>query len=175
MALLSIIAAISFVQFFFLTLYAYFPPNTDEYTSWLGRQIPASTSFILVDYNTTAEDGLNGLIQRQYTTVTHSDLETNPGQLSNWKNFVAFVDDREQAEWIAGKIPASKVQAAYVPGQRLRGYVVTDTQMNVSMDLSLSAWSTGFVEFSRPHHPPRLRTGHRCALRDEKSKRQKNE
>ena len=30
------------------------------------------------------------------------------------------------------------MQAAYVTGQRLRGYVVTDLQINTTMDISLS-------------------------------------
>jgi hypothetical protein len=58
-----------------------------------------------------------------------------------WKNFVAFVgikDGRQYAEWIAQKIPGATVQAAYAPGKRLRGYIVTDLQVNTTMDIGIA-------------------------------------
>jgi 4-amino-4-deoxy-L-arabinose transferase-like glycosyltransferase len=142
--ILLIIAIISFIQFFFLTLYIYFPPEKTEYTSWLERQIPASANFVIID-NPAARSPMDeiqlDLAQHKSTTLTQADLEADPSQLKAWKNFIAFVDlsgGKELAEWIANRIPASSVQAAYVPGQRLRGYVVTDMQINASMDISLS-------------------------------------
>jgi hypothetical protein len=139
------IAIISFIQFFFLTFYIYFPPNTDEYISWLGRQISQPANIFLVDHQPTdrspLDENLLKLTQHRVSLVTRSDLEANPGQMKTWKNFVAFIeskDDREYAEWIAQEIPGANVQAAYSPGKRLRGYVVTDMQINASMDISIS-------------------------------------
>ena len=143
-SILLIIAIIGFIQFFLLTLYIYFPPEKTEYTSWLERQIPASANFVIID-NPAARNDMDeiqlDLGLHKSTTLTQADLETDPSQLKTWKNFVAFVDlsgGKEFAEWIANRIPASSVQPAYVPGQRLRGYVVSDMQINASMDISLS-------------------------------------
>jgi len=143
-SVLLIITAISFIQFIFLSLYIYFPPSEIDYISWLGRQIPASANFVIIDNLAThspLDEILLTLAKHQSTTLTRADPKVDPSQLKTWKNFIAFVDlggGRELAEWIASQIPTSKVQAAYAPGQRLRGYVVTDMQINASMDISLS-------------------------------------
>lgn len=144
-SILLIIATVGLFQFFFLTPYIYFPPNTDDYISWLGRQIPASTNFLLVDHTSTTrnptEESLLDFAQHPATTLTRADLEADPRQVGTWKNFAAFVDlgnGKELADWIAGKIPDSKVQTVSAPGHHLRGYVITDTQMNASMDISIS-------------------------------------
>jgi 4-amino-4-deoxy-L-arabinose transferase-like glycosyltransferase len=140
-SILLLIAMIGFFQYFFMTLYIYCPPNTDDYISWLGRQIPKPANMFLVDINSERnpnEEGLFKLSPHHISYLTRSNLEGNPSQMDTWKNFVTFVNDKELGDWIAGKIPTSTVQAAYVPGQRLRGYVVTDMQVNASMDISLS-------------------------------------
>jgi hypothetical protein len=143
-SVLLAIAIISFIQFFLLTLYVYFPPEKTEYTSWLERHVPASVNFVIID-NPAARNAMDeiqlDLSQHKSTALSQADLEANPGQLKTWKNFVAFVDlsgGKEFAEWIANRIPASSIQPVYVPGQRLRGYVVSDVQINASMDISLS-------------------------------------
>lgn len=139
---LLFIATISSIQYFVLTPYIYYPPTKTEYISWLARQTPASANFFIVDsaggdFN---ENSLN-LPQLQSAMPVLADPKAEPSQLKTWKNFVAFVDLRsgeELASWIAGKIPNSKLQAVYAPGQRLYGYVVADIQVNASMNTSLS-------------------------------------
>lgn len=142
---LFVIVIISFFQFFFLTLYIYFPPNTDEYISWLGRQISQPANIFLVDHHFATlnpfDEWLIKLGKHPILYLTRANLESNPSQMREWKNFVTFIDladGREYAEWIAQNIPEVKVQAAYAPGRRLRGYVVTDMKINTSMDISLS-------------------------------------
>jgi len=58
--------------------------------------------------------------------------------MGTWKDFAAFVpleSGREFAGWIADTIQASQVQDALVPGKRLRGYVVTDLQINANLNI----------------------------------------
>ena len=142
---LLFIVIISFIQFFVLTLYVYFPPNADDYISWLGRQVPQSTDFFLVDHHFAVlnplDEWLIKLGKHPIHYLTRSSLESNPDKMNEWEDFIAFVDPKDGykfAEWIAQKIPGANVQAAYTPGKRLRGYVVTNMQINASMDISLS-------------------------------------
>ena len=143
-SVLLIITIMSFFQFFFLTHYIYFPPTETDYISWLGRKTPASAKFFIIDNfatHSSLDEILLFLSQHQSTTLTRVDPKADPSQLKTWKNFIAFVDldgGKELADWIASKIPAANVQAAYVPGQRLRGYVVTDMQIDPSIDIGLS-------------------------------------
>jgi hypothetical protein len=144
-SIILIIVIISYIQFFLLTLYVYFPPNTDDYISWLGRQIPQPAKIYLVDHHydmlNPLDEWLIKLGKHPILNITRANLESNPKQMDEWKNFVAFIslnDGLEYAEGIAQEIPNANVQAAYAPGKRLRGYVVTDMQINASMDLSLS-------------------------------------
>jgi hypothetical protein len=144
-SVLLVIATISFFQFFFLTTYIYFPPNSEDFISWLGRQIPQPATIFLVDHysivHNPQDERLYKLNQHRAVFLTRSDLEADPSQMKKWKNFVAFVDltdGREFAEWVAQKIPGIEVQNAYVPGERLRGYIITDLQINTSMDIGIS-------------------------------------
>jgi 4-amino-4-deoxy-L-arabinose transferase-like glycosyltransferase len=143
--ILAMIAMMGLFQFFFMIPYAYSPPNQDDYISWLGRQIPAPANIYLIDhYSTTRnpmDESLLKLTQHKVVTLTLADLEADPNQVKTWKNFAAFIspqNGREYAERLAGQIPGSSVHASYVTGQRLRGYVVTDLQINTSMDISFS-------------------------------------
>ena len=140
---LLIIASMGFIQYFFLTPYAYFSPNADDYISWLGRQIPHPATIYLVNHYSTVrnpkDEGLLKLTQHRVLFLTRAKLESNPGQMESWENFAAFIDPkegREYASWIAQKIPGASVQAAYVPGKRLRGYIITDLDINTTMDIS---------------------------------------
>jgi 4-amino-4-deoxy-L-arabinose transferase-like glycosyltransferase len=140
-SILSTIAIMGLFQYFYLTPYAYFPINENDYVSWLGRQLSKPANIFLVDINSERspnEESLFKLSPHHISYLTRSNLEVNPSQMDTWKNFVMLVNDKELGDWIAGKIPTSTVQAAYTPGQRLRGYVVTDMQVNASMDISLS-------------------------------------
>lgn len=143
--ILIIIAIMSLFQFFFIIPYAYLPPNTDDYISWLGRQIPQPANIFLVDHYSTVRNPMDETLlkinQHHVSFLTRSNLESNPNQMETWKNFAAFIepkDGREYAEWIAERIPGATVQTAYVPGKRLRGYIVTDIQVNTTMDISIS-------------------------------------
>ncbi len=52
--------------------------------------------------------------------------------------FISPHNGMEYAERLAMQIPGASAQAAYGTGGRLRGYVVTDLQVNTTMDISLS-------------------------------------
>ncbi len=142
---LAIIAVTGLFQFFFLIPYAYSPPNQDDYISWLGRQISAPANLFLVDHYATTrnpmDESLYKLTPHKVVTLTLEDLKANPNQVKAWKNFVAFIspqNGKDYAERIAMQIPGSIVQTAYATSQRLRGYIVTDLQINSTMDISLS-------------------------------------
>ncbi len=142
---LAILATMGFFQFFFMIPFAYSPINQDDYISWLGRQIPTNAHIILIDQDpitsTLLDDNLIKLSQHHISFLTRSNLELNPNEVKTWINFVAFIDPKNGrvfAEWIANQIPSSIVQVAYVPGGRVRGYIVTDIQVKTSMDISIS-------------------------------------
>jgi len=142
---LAIVTTMGLFQFFFMIPYAYSPPDQADYISWLGRQIPTPTNLYLVDhYSTTRnpmDESLLNLTQHKVITLTLADLEARPNQVEKWKNFVAFIspqNSRGYVERLAGQIPGSSVQAAYVTGQRLRGYVVTDLEINTAMNIGPS-------------------------------------
>lgn len=151
---LAIIAILGLFQFFFMLPYAYFPPHADDYISWLGRQISQPANIYLVDHYSTlrnpASEGLLKLSLHSVSFLKRSELDSHPDQLKTWDNFVAFVGPqtgKDYAEWIARNIPDSHLQPAYVPGKRLRGYIITDLQVNTTLDISLfnglkSVWNS---------------------------------
>jgi 4-amino-4-deoxy-L-arabinose transferase-like glycosyltransferase len=143
--ILLAVAISSFVHFFFLAPYIYYPPSSDDYISWMYRQIPQPATVFLVDYKSAErnplDEGIIKLAQHKIVTVARSGLEANPQQMWTWENFVAFVEvgnRKELADWIAQNIPGSHVQTAIATGERLRGYVVTDMRVNTEMDISPS-------------------------------------
>lgn len=143
-SILFIIAAASFIHFFFLAPYASHPPNRDDYISWMYRQIPQPATVFLVDYRSAErnplDEGIIDLTPHAIVTVERSDIESNPGQMQTWNDFAVFIEanaGREFAEWIARQIPGSHVQTALAPGKRLQGYVVTDMQFDTAMDVGV--------------------------------------
>lgn len=142
---LGIITTLGLFQYFFMSPVFYFPPNHDDYISWLGRQAPAPANMFLVDHTAVARNPMDEssleLTQHKVASLTLADLESDPDQVKTWKNFIAFIgtqNGEEYAEKLAGQIPGARIQTGYAPGQRLRGYVVTDLQINATMDISLS-------------------------------------
>jgi 4-amino-4-deoxy-L-arabinose transferase-like glycosyltransferase len=143
-SILFVIAAASFIQFFFLAPYIYHPPSRDDYISWMYRQIPHPATVFLVDYRSAErnplDEGIIGLTPHTIVMIARSDIESNPGQMQTWGDFAVFIEanaGREFAEWIARQIPGSHVQAALASGKRLQGYVITDMQFDTAMDVGV--------------------------------------
>lgn len=142
--ILTVITFMGCFQYFFILPYAYSPPNQDDYISWLGRQIPEPANLYLINHLSTTrnpmDESLRRLTPHNVSTFTLAELEADPRQVETWKNFVAFVSTQtgeEYAENLANQIPGSSMRPAYVTGQRLRGYVITDLPINTAMDISL--------------------------------------
>ncbi|MBN8581338.1 MAG: glycosyltransferase family 39 protein [Anaerolineae bacterium] len=140
----SVLVLTSLFQFYFLVPYAFAPANEDDYISWLGRQIPEPANLYLIDHIASTrnpeDETLKKLSQHQVISLTIEDLGTNTIQPQKWDNFVAFIsprNGREFAEQLSSQIPGSVVQIAYAPGKRLRGFVVTDLNINTEMEIGL--------------------------------------
>ncbi|HNJ13629.1 MAG TPA: glycosyltransferase family 39 protein [Anaerolineales bacterium] len=136
--ILSIIVLMGCVQYFFLLPFAYAPPNQNDYIAWLTRQIQEPIHLYIIDNQ--VEPVQDSLSPHTTTMLSSAEISVNPEQVSTWKNFVAFISPQsgaDYAEELAAQIPGADVQAAYAPGQRLRGYVISDLPLKTSMDISL--------------------------------------
>jgi len=143
--ILLLISVTSLFQAFILTPYAYLPPSADDYISWLGRQTSTPTKIFLVNHYSTErnpnDESLLKLSPHKVSFFTRAELESDPTQMETWNHFIAFVDPKEggqYAEWMAQNIPNAHLQPAYAPGKRLRGYIVTDMQVNSTMNISIA-------------------------------------
>ena len=124
--------------YFFLLPFAYAPPNQNDYIAWLTRQIQEPIHLYIIDNQ--VEPVQDSLSPHTTTMLSSAEISVNPEQVSKWKNFVAFISPQsgaDYAEGLAAQIPGADVQAAYAPGQRLRGYVISDLPLKTSMDISL--------------------------------------
>ena len=143
-SILAIIVFMGCFQYFFMLPYAYAPPNQDDYISWLGRQIIPPINVHLINHMATLrnpmDESVREMTQHTITTFSLADIEALPEQVKQWKHFAAFISPQsgaDYAEELAAQIPGADVQAAYAPGQRLRGYVISDLPLKTSMDISL--------------------------------------
>ncbi len=140
---LCLILAMGFFQFFIMAPYIHYPPNENDYISWLGRQLPTSANLLLLDHRPAIDDPFDEELlspaQHPFKAYTQTDLKSDPDHMNAWNDFALFISPgsgRELAEWVSSKIPASHVHDVYLPGKRLRGYVVTDLQINTSPDIT---------------------------------------
>lgn len=143
--MLFVATLMGYFQYFVIMPYIVAPPNQDDYISWLGRQIPVPANFILVEHYGTnrnpKDETLGNLTPHNVISLTQEDLEIKLFQIKNWNNFVAFFslqNSKKYVEQIADQIPNSIIKMGYAPSQRLRGYIVTDMEINTSMDVSFS-------------------------------------
>jgi len=140
----AVIAAMGLFRYFLITPLT-FPPAPDDYLSWLGRQSDKPVTMILVDYTSAIHNPLDEsrikLSPHRVMTLTGDQLKADAGQIKSWKNFIAFIglsDGREFAEWIAAQIPGARVEPAYIPVNRLRGFVVSDLPIGAAMDIGFA-------------------------------------
>lgn len=143
--ILTAIAGISLFQYFFMVPVVLSPPNQDDYLAWLGRQANEPAKIILIDHIATfhnpEDEVLVELTHHEVISVISTELEKNRGEIATWKNFIAFVGGRKginYAQSLADQIPGATVQPAFTPGKRPRGYVISDLDINASMDVNLS-------------------------------------
>jgi 4-amino-4-deoxy-L-arabinose transferase-like glycosyltransferase len=142
--ILTIIVLMGCFQYFFMLPYAYAPPSQDDYISWLGRQISTPVDLYLINHYATLRNPMDeserDMTPHTVTTFTPADIDAAPEQVKQWNHFVAFVSLQSGAAYadnLAAQIPGASVQAAFVTGQRRRGYVISDLPVNTSMDISL--------------------------------------
>jgi len=142
--ILVAVTAAGLFQYFVIMPYK-FAPGLNEYASWMGRQVTEPAKFVFIEQDPVPRAGLNEytlkLSQHEVISISRADLETNPGQLKSWDNFVVFIDyaqGRGFADWLAEQVPDAHVHIAYAPIKRPRGYLVTNIPIDPVMQLSFS-------------------------------------
>ncbi|MCC6299144.1 MAG: glycosyltransferase family 39 protein [Anaerolineales bacterium] len=140
-SLTTLIVCAGLFQYFFMVPFTY-PPSRDDYISWISRQIAEPANVYLVDHyainRNPRDEVLLGMTPHHVVALTSAQIEADPGQLADWKNFVAVLGtNRTFADQLASQIPGATVHTAFASLRTFRGYVVTDLPVNATMDANL--------------------------------------